>query len=147
MSTDVVDNVPFSTDYIRSLCNNLSYGEADRLSHWIEEMKMIRAMLATATILATISFAPVSGAFASEGACGYYAFAGAFSSRRSARNRARRVGGQVFDLDASDSPNAGSGLWVVGRGPGGRGWANRQKRKFQRRGVRDAYVAARCMYG
>ncbi|MEE9313724.1 MAG: hypothetical protein V3V02_03665 [Rhizobiaceae bacterium] len=89
---------------------------------------------------------PIKSASASEGVCGYYAFAGAFHSYRSAKRRANRVGGQVFNLDDSDSPNAGTGLWVVGAGPGPRRWANQRKRRFRRNGVRDAYIASRCMY-
>ena len=110
---------------------------------------MVRNPLAAAAIFAVYVAAAPSAqiALASDGVCGHYAFAGAFSTRNAARKQARRVGGQVFDLDASDSPNAGKGLWVVGTGPGPRSWASKQARKFRDRGVRGAYVAARCMYG
>ncbi|MEM9732666.1 MAG: hypothetical protein AAF903_04155 [Pseudomonadota bacterium] len=98
----------------------------------------------TAAFLNTTTPAPVE---ASEGNCGFYAFAGAYQSRRNADRQARRVGGQVYDLDQSDSPNAGKGFWVVGIGPGPRGWANQRRREFRSRGARGAYVAARCIWG
>ncbi|EAU41447.1 hypothetical protein FP2506_01730 [Fulvimarina pelagi HTCC2506] len=79
--------------------------------------------------------------------CGYFAFAGAFSSFSAADNHASQVGGAAWGVDSSDSPNAGRGLWVVAIGPGSRSDANRWRREYQTRGVRDAYVARRCFYG
>ena len=105
-------------------------------------MKNILVLMALVTLSMS---APLSKASASEGACGFYAFAGAFHSRWSAERRANRVGGQVYDLDESDSPNAGRGLWVVGAGPGSKSWAHQRKRRFNRHGVYDAYIAWRCM--
>ena len=106
-------------------------------------MKRIFAVIIMVLTYSVFQASPVR---ASDGVCGFYAFAGAFSTRRAAQRQANRVGGQVFDLDASDSPNAGKGLWVVGAGPGSKYWANQRKRDFRRNGARSAYVASRCMY-
>ncbi len=79
--------------------------------------------------------------------CGYWAFGGAFQVRRNAIRRARRVRAHVFDLDRSDSPNAGKGYWVVTQGPDSRSWARRKARKWRRMGVPGAYAARRCFTG
>lgn len=78
--------------------------------------------------------------------CGFFAFAGAYQSRNRARRQANRVGGTVWSVDFSNSPNAGQGWWAVGRGPGSRSQANRWKRQYQNRGA-SSYVANRCFYG
>ncbi|MEL6735436.1 MAG: hypothetical protein AAFO98_06100 [Pseudomonadota bacterium] len=78
--------------------------------------------------------------------CGFFAFAGAYQSRNRARRQANRVGGTVWSVDFSNSPNAGQGWWAVGRGPGSRSQANRWKRQYQNRGT-SSYVANRCFYG
>lgn len=110
-------------------------------------MKIVFATLLAAATVGGAMSTSLQTVHASEGNCGYWAFAGAFQSRRSADRRARQVGGAVYDLDQSDSPNAGKGFWVVAYGPGPRNWANQRKRDFQRNGVRGAYVAARCIWG
>lgn len=107
--------------------------------------KTMTGIALVAMTTALMMSGPIS-AQASDGVCGFYAFGGAYKSRANANRQARRIGGQVFDLDASDSPNAGKGFWVVGAGPGNRSWADRRRRDFRARGARGAYVAARCMY-
>ena len=66
----------------------------------ITKIKM-SAMLAALIVTATYGFstAPASAA----DSCGYFAFAGAFSSFRAANRQADRVGGAAWDLDSSDS--------------------------------------------
>ncbi|MER0239789.1 SPOR domain-containing protein [Fulvimarina sp. MAC8] len=104
------------------------------LKHWI-----FAAALGSAAFVATPSHAADS--------CGYFAFAGAFSSFNAANRRANQVGGSAWGLDSSDSPNAGRGMWVVAIGPGSRGDANRWRNQYRSRGIGDAYVAYRCFYG
>lgn len=82
-----------------------------------------------------------------EAACGWYAFAGAYKSRRAAQRQARRLNGIVFDVDASDSPNAGQGWYAVGFGPTDWAQADTIKRNYRADGVRGAYAARRCFYG
>lgn len=94
---------------------------------------------------AAIIFTPVQSYAANS--CGYFAFAGAYKSLRSAQRQANRVGGSAWGLDSSNSPNAGKGLWVVARGPGSRAAANRWRNQYRQRGVSGAYVANRCFYG
>lgn len=77
--------------------------------------------------------------------CGYWAFAGAFQNSNSAYRKQRRVGGAVWNLAGSDSPNAHLDLYVIAQGPSTRGQANIWKRQFRARGVHDAYVARRCL--
>lgn len=112
---------------------------------------MIRTIIIPALALALGAVAaPIATSSQAQAAdsCGYYAFAGAFSTYRRAERRANRVGGNVWGLDASDSPNAGRGLWVVAKGPtSSRGRANRWRWQYRDRGVRGAYVAYRCFYG
>lgn len=110
-------------------------------------MKTTLKSLLIATTFAGAVFSSAQTAQASDGNCGWWAFAGAFQSRSAARRQANRVGGQVYDLDQSDSPNAGKGFWVVAHGPGGRNWANQKKRQFRNRGVGGAYIASRCIWG
>lgn len=104
-------------------------------------------LIAGALVCASFSMGQTNVAQASDGNCGYYAFAGAFQNYRSAQRKARRIGAVAMDLDQSDSPNAGKGYWVVAVGPGPRRWAKRQERKLRRRGAGDTYVAARCIWG
>ncbi|MEM8750865.1 MAG: hypothetical protein AAGF28_11215 [Pseudomonadota bacterium] len=106
---------------------------------------MIKTVLAATVALSTIAFtAPMASA--QSGPCGFYAFAGAFQNYNNAIRRARNVGGNVWDLDASDSPNAGKGFFVVAQGPGSRSQAQRWARQYRSYGVSGAYVARRCMY-
>ena len=56
------------------------------------------------------------------------------------------MGGRVFDVDASNSPNAGQGWYAVGFGPTNRASANSARRDYRASGVRGAYVANRCFY-
>ena len=102
----------------------------------------MRSFLAAAIVAASFAAVPT----AAEAACGWYAFAGAFKSYRSAQQRANRVGGRVFDVDASNSPNAGQGWYAVGFGPTNRASANSVRRDYRASGVRGAYVANRCSY-
>ncbi|MEN3793198.1 hypothetical protein [Fulvimarina sp. MAC3] len=67
------------------------------MKHWI-----VAAALVSTAFFATSSQAADS--------CGYFAFAGAFSSFSAADNRASRIGGSAWGLDSSDSPNAAKGF-------------------------------------
>lgn len=78
-------------------------------------------------------------------ACGYWAFAGAFKDVNVALNKQRTIGGTVWSLSGSDSPNAHLDLYVIAEGPASRSQANQWKRQFQAKGVHDAYVARRCL--
>lgn len=105
---------------------------------------MIKNIFA-ATILGA-SLVATTPTFAAD-SCGYFAFAGAFSTYNRAQRQANRVGGNVWSLDHSNSPNAGRGLWVVARGPGSSSRARSWARTYRNRGVGGAYVANRCFYG
>ena len=104
---------------------------------------VLTAVLASAM---TVAFTPIPAAQASDGVCGWYAFAMATKNRRAANKAARKYGGQVYDVDESDSPNAGQGWWTVARGPGSKRWANQRRNEYRSRGASGAYVASRCMY-
>ena len=102
----------------------------------------MRVLLATAVVAASLSLMPG----AAQAGCGWYAFAGAFKSYRSAQRQANRLGGAVLDVDASNSPNAGRGFYAVGFGPTNWAQADSVKRNYRASGVRGAYVAKRCFY-
>ncbi|MCQ0989033.1 SPOR domain-containing protein [Jiella marina] len=115
-------------------------------------MRTLMIMLVAGTVGATAAMPRAAEAYTSSGeyqvaaACGYYAFAGAFRSYRSAERRAGRLGARVLDIDNSDSPNAGTGLYVVGSGPMGERAAQNRARQFRRAGIGDAYAGYRCFY-
>jgi len=112
-------------------------------------MKLLTATAFSALILgATLATASITTSTKAEAAdsCGFFAFAGAYQSYNRAQRQANRVGGNVWSVDASNSPNAGQGWWAVARGPSNRSQANRWKRQFQNRGI-SSYVARRCFYG
>ena len=106
---------------------------------------MVGKMIVAAAVLAGIVTADMSTAHASG--CGWYAIGGAFKSRNSAYNQAGDLDASVYDLDDSDSPNAGKGFYVVALGPVRRSQANEYRRQFRRGGVRSAYVKKMCFYG
>jgi hypothetical protein len=106
-----------------------------------------KTLIAAAFATAAASFGSSHVAQASDGSCGYFAFAGAFQNYRSAQRKARRIGAVAMDLDQSDSPNAGKGYWVVAVGPGSRSWAKREQRRLRRNGAGSTYVASRCIWG
>ena len=83
-----------------------------------------------------------------EDICGWFAFAGAYSSRSVARREARKLDLDYYDLDESDSDSAGEGLWVVASGPFERGsQARREVRRLDREeDVEEAYASQRCFY-
>jgi hypothetical protein len=87
-------------------------------------------------------------AHAEEELCGYFAFAGAYGSERTARREARRLDIDFYDLDESDSPNAGEGYYVVASGPFDSGAeARREARRLNREpGVDGAYAKELCFY-
>lgn len=106
---------------------------------------MIGKMFVAAAALAAVMAADVTAAHASG--CGWYAIGGAFQSRNSAYNQAGDLDASVYDLDDSDSPNAGKGFYVVALGPVRRSQANEYRRQFRQNGVRSAYVKKMCFYG
>lgn len=79
--------------------------------------------------------------------CGWYAFAMATKSINSARSAANRFGGNVWDVDASNSANAGQGWYTVAKGPGSKSSARRWRNQYRARGARKAYIGNRCFYG
>ncbi len=107
--------------------------------------KVIGKMVGAAAVLAVALAADVSPAEASG--CGWYAIGGAFKSRNSAYNQAGNLDASVYDLDDSDSPNAGKGFYVVALGPVRRSQANRYRQEFRQNGVASAYVKKMCFYG
>ena len=108
-------------------------------------MTMMGKMIGAAAVLAVVIAADASPANASG--CGWYAIGGAFKSRNSAYNQAGDLDASVFDLDESDSPNAGRGFYVVALGPVRRSQANEYRRQFRQNGVKSAYVKNMCFYG
>jgi hypothetical protein len=99
-------------------------------------------------LAAAVSFVMIGQTGTAYAACGYWAFGGAFQSFAAANRQARqaRNNAGVFDLDDSNSPNAGKGFYVVAVGVGSKSDANVWKREFERRGI-TSYVAKRCLYG
>jgi hypothetical protein len=104
---------------------------------------MILGLVVAATMTAT-----TPGIVIAEDICGWFAFAGAYSSRSVARREARQLDLDFYDLDESDSGNAGEGLWVVASGPFARAsQARREVRRLERdEDVEDAYASQRCFY-
>ncbi|WP_167591866.1 SPOR domain-containing protein [Jiella endophytica] len=106
---------------------------------------MTGKMLACAMVFAMGLTATATTAEASG--CGWYAIGGAFKSRNSAYNQAGNLDASVYDLDDSDSPNAGKGFYVVALGPVRKSQANRYRQEFRQNGVSSAYVKKMCFYG
>jgi hypothetical protein len=88
------------------------------------------------------------GAVVAEDLCGWFAFAGAYSSKSAARREARKIDLEYYDLDESDSPNAGEGFWVVAAGPYDTAReARREARRLNREeDVDGAYAKELCFY-
>lgn len=108
-------------------------------------MKTINRLVMAALLAAPLI--AVGPAHAGSEICGSWAFGGAFKNYNSAVRRANRLGGNVLDLDKSDSPNAGKGFWVVGKGPGSAAQARRWARNWKNRGISGAYSSYRCFIG
>lgn len=107
----------------------------------------VSAMAAPGTTRLSAVSAPADGKILRvDQGCGDYAFAGAFSNRSLAVRQASRHGGQVYDLDQSDSANAGRGLWVVARAASSPRQAAAFARQYRQQGVRGAYSGFRCFY-
>lgn len=106
---------------------------------------MTRMLALAAAFAALVTTGAPTPAHASG--CGWYALGGAFQSRRAAYNQAGDLDASVYDLDDSDSPNAGKGFYVVALGPVRRSQADQYRREFRRNGVRSAYVKQMCFYG
>lgn len=108
---------------------------------------MIRAAIAGAVTAALISTMP-GVVVADDELCGWFAFAGAYSSKSTARREARDLDLDYYDLDESDSPNAGEGFWVVASGPftTGRKARNEAKRLRVEEDVEGAYAKQICFY-
>jgi hypothetical protein len=105
--------------------------------------RMIMGLAAAAILTASTPSVALA-----EDICGWFAFAGAYSSRSVARREARQLDLDYYDLDESDSDSAGEGLWVVAAGPFERGsQARREVRRLEREeDVEDAYASQRCFY-
>ena len=106
-------------------------------------MRLFVLALATAASMVTAPTVAIA-----EDVCGWFAFAGAYSSRSVARREARALDLDFYDLDESDSPNAGEGLWVVAAGPytSSRA-ARREARRLEREeDIDGAYASRRCFY-
>ena len=97
--------------------------------------------------IGAMTLAGLAATPAAASGCGYYALGGAFKNLNSAYNRAGDIDASVYDLDNSNSPNAGKGFYVVALGPVSRGRANQYKREFRSNGVRGAYIKRMCFYG
>ncbi|MCE7028816.1 SPOR domain-containing protein [Jiella avicenniae] len=105
---------------------------------------MSRSLISVCVALALL---PASASLAHASGCGWYAIGGAFKSRNSAYNQAGNLDASVYDLDDSNSPNAGKGFYVVALGPVRRSEANEYRREFRQNGVGSAYVKKMCFYG
>ena len=83
-----------------------------------------------------------------EDLCGWFAMAGAYSTRTAARREARRLDLEYYDLDESDSESAGEGFWVVASGPFETRRAARRevRRLYFEEDVEDAYAKNICFY-
>lgn len=107
-------------------------------------IKFSKFLAASAMLGSLMSVTPAQ---AGDEFCGYWAFAGAFQNYSNAVRRANNYGGNVLDLDRSNSPNAGKGYHVVAKGPyQSKHRANRAARNYRSYGVSGAYAAHRCFY-
>ncbi len=99
-----------------------------------------------ATLVAA-TFMSMSAGAAQASGCGWYALGGAFQNLNSAYNRAGNLDASVFDLDQSNSPNAGKGYYAVALGPVSKRQARGYRSEFRSNGVRGAYIKKMCFYG
>lgn len=108
----------------------------------------MRKLVLVLAVAAMAAGSAPPAAVAQEELCGWFAFAGAYSSRSAARREARRLDMDFYDLDESDSPNAGEGFWVVASGPYDRArQARREARRLAREeGVDGAYAKEICFF-
>lgn len=111
-------------------------------------MKIVSA-LASAALALGLTAATDTPARAGDGYgyCAHFVFAGAYRSYGNAQRQANRWSGRIHDLDRSDSPNAGRGLFVVTLGD----WSSRSRARSvawnaRNNGVEGAYAAYRCFY-
>ncbi|MBO0903188.1 SPOR domain-containing protein [Jiella sonneratiae] len=100
-----------------------------------------------ASIAAAVALVATTGSLAHASGCGWYAIGGAFQSRNAAYNHAGDLDASVYNLDDSNSPNAGKGFYAVAIGPVSKRQANQYRRQFQSNGVKSAYVKNMCFYG
>ena len=110
----------------------------------VRPMIMKTALAAGAIFAATLSYTTHARAADS---CGWFAFAAATKSYASAERQANRLGGAVWSVDASNSPNAGKGFWTVALGPGSKSQARYWRNQYRARGAKGAYIGNRCFYG
>jgi hypothetical protein len=98
--------------------------------------------------VAAVLIGSVPGTVVAEDLCGYFAMAGAYQSERSARREAKRLDIDYYDLDESDSDNAGEGYFVVASGPYDReSQARREARRLNREpDVDGAYAKQICFF-
>ena len=110
-------------------------------------MTFTRLPVAAALALGTLTAATLASAPAQASTCGWFAFAGAFQNYGNAQRQANRLGGGIWNVDNSDSPNAGRGFWAVGTYHAGSKRRARESRNyFRRNGVPSAYIGQRCFY-
>lgn len=102
------------------------------------------------TVIAAGAFAVATSAIQPAKAadsCGWFAFAMATKSSSAAHRAASRFGGNVWNVDYSNSPNAGQGWYTVALGPGSKSSARKWRNRYKSRGARRAYIGNRCFYG
>lgn len=104
-------------------------------------------ILATVGLLTATIVTTTIPANAGSQVCGNYVLGGAFQSKRNAHKLANKIDGFVWDLDGSDSPNAGKGFWVVADGPFSISRAKRMVRNWKRNGAGGAYYKYMCFTG
>ena len=75
-------------------------------------------------------------------ACGWYAIGGCFRGYNSAQNRAINIGAEV--IDTGQYPNFRNGYFCAATGPWTKSKAGRERSRFKRSGVSDAYRKRAC---
>lgn len=104
----------------------------------------IKTLIKTAAVVALLAVGTHS---ASANGCGWYALGGAFQNLNLAYNHAGDLDASVYDLDQSNSPNAGKGYYAVALKGGSKWRAREYRNEFRRNGVRSAYIKNMCFYG
>lgn len=112
----------------------------------MKNTQLIKTIAATALLVGTLGAMTIPASAGSQ-VCGNYVIGGASKNWNTANKIAKKVGGNVWDLDKSNSPNAGKGFWVVADGPFISSEAKKRVRRWKKKGAKGAYRKNMCFTG
>jgi len=112
----------------------------------MKNIQSIKMLAATALLVSALGTMTVPASAGSQ-VCGNYVIGLASKNWNTANKIAKKVGGFVWDLDLSNSPNAGKGFWVVADGPFSVSRAKRMVREWKNNGASGAYRKNMCFTG